>query len=186
MPRVDDDSGTQILPGFRKDSEHQAVHADDDRGHCTLINVARAKQRRREKHADRSAARSGNPITATTERARRRKSVWTGPSYSFKLLNWRFQPRFDRSVRHRSPRLCLLRADSLTTHAARARTRKKRLVRPKTGGGGREIHRERSYLCASCPFGQSIFVCVVGDDGIRPATIQRRHTGACGRSHSRW
>jgi len=56
MPRVGDDSGTQILPGFCKDSEHQTVYAYDDRGPRTLINVARAKQRRREKHADRSAA----------------------------------------------------------------------------------------------------------------------------------
>jgi hypothetical protein len=62
MPRVGDDSGTQILPGLRKDSEHQAVHADDDRGFCTLINVARAKQRRREKHADRSAAGPGDKL----------------------------------------------------------------------------------------------------------------------------
>lgn len=28
-----------------------------------------------------------------------------------------------------------------------------------------EIHRGHSYLCASCPFGQAIFVRVVGDDG---------------------
>jgi len=108
-------------------------------------------------------------------------------SYSFKLSNRRLQVRFNRSVRHRPPRLCLLRADSLTTHAARARTRPRRLVRPKAlGESGTEIHRENSYLCASCPLGQAIFMCVVGDDGIRPAAIQGKHTGACGRSHSRW
>ena len=54
--------GRGFLPGFCQDSEHQAVHADDDRGFGTLINVARAKQRRREKHADRSAAGPGDKL----------------------------------------------------------------------------------------------------------------------------
>jgi len=54
MARV---GGTQILPGFCQDSEPH-----DDRGLGTLINVARAKQRRREKPADRSAAGPGNKL----------------------------------------------------------------------------------------------------------------------------
>ena len=72
-------------------------------------------------------------------------------SYFFKLLSRGFQARFDRRVRLRSARLCLLRADSLATHVARPRTRPKRpkseeeeVVRPENARGerGAEIHRE--------------------------------------------
>ncbi len=41
------DSGPQILPHFRQDSEHQSIHADDHRRFCPLVNVPNAKQHRR-------------------------------------------------------------------------------------------------------------------------------------------
>lgn len=55
-------------------------------------------------------------------------------SYFFKLLSRRFQARFDRSVRHRSPRWCLLRADSLGNSRRQSTNQAEEVVRPRTPG----------------------------------------------------
>ncbi len=56
MSGVRHDSRPQISSGFRENGEHEAIQADGDRSPCALIDVAGVKQRRRQKHANRSAS----------------------------------------------------------------------------------------------------------------------------------
>jgi hypothetical protein len=43
---------------------------------------------------------------------------------------------------------------------------------------------KHSYLCASCPSGQAIFLSFIGDDGFRPAATQPKQTGDADRPHT--
>jgi hypothetical protein len=95
----------------------------------------------------------------------------------FKPLNGRFRTSFDRIVGHRLARSRFGGANSLTSFARKSRNWEAAAGPRKNEGEADarvEIHREGRYLCASCTFGQALFVRVVGDDGFRPAVNQRK------------
>src|SRR5690348_17782191 len=136
------------------------------------------------------------PITATPASARSRKSVWTAlatgsnrrmdasglVSLGASAIGHLTASFLARILSHFTK---LLRGHlcSAATLLALSRLRHAPVERAEARPRG-EIHREHSYLCASCTCGQAIFLCIVSDDGFRPAGNQHKQTGDGDRSYS--
>jgi hypothetical protein len=107
--------------------------------------------------------------------------------YRFEPADRCFQTGFRRNARHASPRLRFAWRRFSHNSLRNSRNREEAAGSNKfeqAGAARRKSTGEHSYLYASCPFGQAIFVRVVGDDGIRPAANQHKQAGDSNRSHS--